>query len=85
MSKLNLICILTEAEVLKSPWLFLNISLTVVIHTSMEKSSQMLQLGNRKIGFSFQKRSKFNFYFYFDLCRNAGNHPRYVNTVSVLQ
>ena len=56
-----------------------SISLTVVIHISMEKSSRVLQLGNPKIGFSFQKRSKLNFYFYFDLCRNAGNHPRFVD------
>ena len=43
------------------------ISLTVVIDASMERSSRVLQHGNRKNLISFQKRSKLNF----DLCWSA--------------
>ena len=51
---------------------FVNISHTVVIDTSMERSSRVLEHGNTKIWFSFQKRSKWNF----DVC---WNHPWFVN------
>ena len=40
---------------------FVNISPTIVNDTSMERSSRVLQHGNPKIWFSFQKRSKLNF------------------------
>ena len=43
---------------------FVNISPTLVIHTSMERSSRVLQHGNPKIWFFSQKSSKLNF----DLC-----------------
>ena len=45
-----------------------NISPTVVIDTSMERSSRVLQHGNSKICFSFQKRFKFNLELYFNSC-----------------
>ena len=40
---------------------FVNISLTLVIDTSMERSSRVLQHGNPKIWFSFKKRLKINY------------------------
>ena len=40
---------------------FVNISPTLLIYTSMEWSSRVLQLGNLKISFFFQKSSKFDF------------------------
>ena len=43
---------------------FVNISPTLVIDTSMEMSSRVLQHGNPKIWFFFQKRLKLNFDFY---------------------
>ena len=46
---------------------FVNISPTVVIDTSIERSLRVLQHGNLKMLFYFQKRSKLNF----DLCRSA--------------
>ena len=49
---------------------FVNISPTLVIDTSMARSSWVLQYGNPKIWF-FQKSSKFNFDFYFDFCWRA--------------
>ena len=49
---------------------FVNISPTLVIDTSMARSSRVLQYGNPKIWF-FQKSSKFNFDFYFDFCWRA--------------
>ena len=39
---------------------FVNISPTLVIDTSTERSSRVLQHGNQKIRFFFQKSSKFN-------------------------
>ena len=41
---------------------FVNISPTLVIDTSMERSSRVLHLGNPKIWFFFQKSSKFEFW-----------------------
>ena len=46
---------------------FINISPTSVIYTSMERSSQVLQLGNPKIWFFFKKVRNLNF----DLWRRA--------------
>ena len=49
---------------------FINISPTVVIDTSMERSSEyLLQHGNSKILFSFQKRLKLNFKLYSDVLK----------------
>ena len=44
---------------------FVNISPTVVIDTSMERSSRVLQHGNINFFFFFQKNSKLNFDLYF--------------------
>ena len=44
---------------------FVNISPTIVIDTSMERSSRVLQHGNIKVWFFFQKNSKLNFDLYF--------------------
>ena len=41
---------------------FVNISPTLVLDTSMERSSRVLQLGNPKIWFFFQKSSNFDFW-----------------------
>ena len=41
---------------------FVNISPTLVIDTLMERSSRVLQYGNPKTGFFFQKSSKFEFW-----------------------
>ena len=41
---------------------FVNISPTLVIDTSMERSSRVLHHGNQKIWFFFQKSSKFEFW-----------------------
>ena len=41
---------------------FVNISPTIVIDTSMERSSRVLRHGNPKIGFFFQKSSNFDFW-----------------------
>ena len=47
---------------------FVNISPTLLIVTSMERSSRVLQRGNPKIRIYSQKSSKLNLDFYFDLC-----------------
>ena len=44
---------------------FVHISPTIVIDTSMERSSRVLHHGNIKIWFFFQKKSKLNFDLYF--------------------
>ena len=54
---------------------FVNISPTLVIDTSMERSSRVLRLGNPKIGFFFQKSSKFEFW----LLTKSWNHLSFVN------
>ena len=46
---------------------FVDISPTLVIDTSMERSSRVLQHGNPKIWFFFQKNLKLNF----DMCQRA--------------
>ena len=46
---------------------FVNISPTLVIDTSMERSSRVLHHGNPRFWFFFQNRSKLNF----DLCRRV--------------
>ena len=51
---------------------FVDISPTLVIDTSMERSAWVLQHGNQKIGFFFfQKSLKLNFDLYFDLSQRA--------------
>ena len=63
--------------VLKS-WIhhsFVNISPTLVIDTSMERSSRVLQHGNPKIWFFFQKSLKFEFW----LVLKSRNHHSFVN------
>ena len=54
---------------------FVNISPTVVIDTSMERSSRVLHHGNPKIWFFFQKNSKFEFW----LLTKSWNHLSFVN------
>ena len=54
---------------------FVNISPTFVIDTSMESSSRVLRHGNPKIGFFFQKSSKFEFW----LLTKSWNHLSFVN------
>ena len=54
---------------------FVNISPTLVIDTSMERFSRVLHHGNPKIGFFFQKSSKFKFW----LLTNSWNHLSFVN------
>ena len=55
---------------------FVNISPTLVIDTSMEKSSRVLHHGNPKIWFFFfQKSSKFEFW----LLTKSWNHLSFVN------
>ena len=49
---------------------FVDISPTLVINTSMERSSRVLQYENPKFLF-FQKNLKLNFDLYFDLCQRA--------------
>ena len=53
---------------------FVNISPTLVIDTSMERSSRVLHHGNPKIGF-FQKSSKFEFW----LLTKSWNHLSFVH------
>ena len=62
----------------KSHSIFVNISPTIVIDTSMERSSRVLQHGNPKFFFFFQKSSKLNF----DLSRRA--EITLVSSISVL-
>ena len=50
---------------------FVNISPTLVIDTSMERSSWVLQHGNQKIWFFFSKKFEIEFDLYFDLCWRA--------------
>ena len=47
---------------------FVNISPTLVIDTSMERSSRVLQHGNQKIWFFFSKKFEIELDLYFDLC-----------------
>ena len=54
---------------------FVNISPTLVIDTSMEGSSRVLQHGNKKIWLFFQKSSKFEFW----LLTKSWNHLSFVN------
>ena len=50
---------------------FVNISPTLVIDTSTERSSRVLQHGNQKIWFFFSKKFEIEFDLYFDLCWRA--------------
>ena len=50
---------------------FVNISPTLVIDTSMERSSRVLQHGNQKNWFFFSKKFEIEFDLYFDLCWRA--------------
>ena len=54
---------------------FVNISPTLVIDTSMERSSRVLHHGNPKIRVFFQKSSKFEFWF----LMKSWNHLSFVN------
>ena len=54
---------------------FVNISPTLVIDTSIERSSRVLQYGNPKIWIFFQKSSKFEFW----LLTKSWNHLSFVN------
>ena len=54
---------------------FVNISPTLVIDTSMERSSRVLHHGNQKICFFFHKSSKFEFW----LLTKSWNHLSFVN------
>ena len=55
--------------------IFVNISPTLVIDTSIEWSSRILHHGNPKIWFLFQKSSKFEFW----LLTKSWNHLSFVN------
>ena len=66
------ICLLTKSWNHLS---FVNISPTLVIDTSMERSSRVLQHGNPKIWFFFQKSSKFEIC----LLTKSWNHLSFVN------
>ena len=50
---------------------FVNISPTLVIDASMERSSRALQHGIQKIWFFFSKKFEIEFDLYFDLCQRA--------------
>ena len=50
---------------------FVNISPTLVIDTSMERSSRVLHHGNPKIWFFFSKKFEIEFDLYFDFCWRA--------------
>ena len=50
---------------------FVNISPTLVIDTSTERSSRVLQHKNQKIWFFFSKKFEIEFDLYFDLCWRA--------------
>ena len=50
---------------------FVNISPTLVIDTSMERSSRALQHGNQKIWFFFSKKFEIEFDLYFELCQRV--------------
>ena len=58
------------AEKKKRPG-FVNISPTLVIDTSTERSSRVIQHGNQKIWFFFSKKFEIEFDLYFDLCWRA--------------
>ena len=67
-----------EIRILTKSWnhlSFVNISPTLVIDTSMERSSRVLHHGNPKIWFFFQKSSKFEFW----LFTKSWNHLSFVN------
>ena len=66
------ICLLTKSW---NHLNFVNISPSLVIDTSMERSSRVLHHGNPKIWFFFQKRSKFKFW----LLTKSWNHLSFVN------
>ena len=66
------ICLLTKSWNHLS---FVNISPTLVIDTSMGRFSRVLHHGNPKIGFFFQKSSKFEFW----LLTKSWNHLSFVN------
>ena len=55
--------------------IFVNISPTLVINASMERSSRVLHHGNPKIWIFFQKSSKFKIW----LLTNSWNHLSFVN------
>ena len=59
---------------------FVNMSPTLVIDTSMERSSRVLHHGNPKIWFFFQKSLKFEFW----LLTKSWNHLRFVNISNTL-
>ena len=64
---------------------FVNIIPTLVIDTSMERSSRVLQHGNPKIRFFFfQKSSKFQFWLVFLLVLKSWNHLSFVNISTTL-
>ena len=67
----------------RNPISFVNISPTLVIDTSMERSSRVLQHGNPKIRIFFQKSSKFEIW----LLMKSWNHLSFVysHSISVLQ
>ena len=67
-----------EFRLLSKSWnhlSFVNISPTLVIDTSMERSSRVLQHGNLKIWFFFQNSLKFEF----RLLSKSWNHLSFVN------
>ena len=59
---------------------FINISHTLIIDASMERSSQVLHHGSPKIDFYFSKSSEFEFW----LVTNSWNHLSFVNISPIL-
>ena len=79
-SKIVFVCLSVPRE--RNHPIFVNISPTLVIDTSMEMSSRVLHHGSPKISFYFQKSSKLNFDLYFDMCRKTWNHPNFINIIN---
>ena len=69
--KIEFRCVLTSWNHLS----FVNISPTLIIDTSMERSSRVLHHGNPKIWKKFQESSKFEFW----LVLTSWNHLSFVN------
>ena len=58
---------------------FVNVSPTLVIDTSMERSSRALQLGNTKFWFFFSKKFEIELWLVFWLVPKSWNHLNFVN------
>ena len=72
---LSVCLVCTPRKEVRNHLSFVNISPTLVIDTSMERSSLVLHHENPKIRISFQKSSKFEFW----LLTKSWNHLSFVN------